>query len=603
MTSFPVELVHMFHLPGHLVPLNGAAVRPIRLYCNVFFKVCLGLRNLRASVHSLHRIIADLMSLNSNLNGNGKEVLMKSFIRPTTLSLLLPILIVTGCSHTIPETHRAPQPPAQLGKTPPTIAPLNADRKQSQAPESMLPVTLTADLTPVQRTIQAAVPERFTDEDQALTSPFANDYRWRFIREGEPEVSIQDGLVKYQAVYRGEIESAATRACRLDPLFPVLEGTGQLTLREQDQGFLVTMSDSKSSIHLKPESDSKCNMFNIAVKDQLAELFKQESINQHISQSVEQAGYSIPMQLVWDRLQEPMPVGQANNKLCLYGKARDFTIGSLKGTAQQTTIIGVARQTTVALYQTPCQKSEATSLKVHMDNTAAAGYEGEPYKILLSVPVPYAVVNQQLQDKLFHQEAKLPATFGDTTVTIERAVASDVNGRSLITVETSGNLNGSLYYWGTPRLEHDGNVITIPDLQMANETKIALDEVKAGYWQKVDAELLPRLRQAATIDLTQRIGNMKSALSGEHRSGWLAMDLFMAHQEAGQVSSTKDALVADVVLEGTASATGKLPVKQEVQSNATDRTPHKKAPDDNAPPKAARVPDDKASEGYTGLLH
>jgi Domain of unknown function (DUF4403) len=527
---------------------------------------------------------------------------MKSFIRPTTLSLLLPILIVTGCSHTIPETHRAPQPPPQLGKTPPTIAPLNADRKQSQAPESMLPVTLTADLTPVQRTIQAAVPERFTDEDQALTSPFANDYRWRFIREGEPQVFIQDGLVKYQAVYRGEIESTATRACRLDPLFPVLEGTGQLTLREQDQGLLVTMSDSKSSIHLKPESDSKCNMFNIAVKDQLAELFKQEAINQHMSQSVEKAGYSIPMQLVWDRLQEPMAVGQANNKLCLYGKAKNFTVGSLKGPAQQTTIVGVAQQTPVALYQTPCQKSSATPLKMTMDNTATAAHEGEPYKVLLSVPVPYAVLNQQLQDKLFHQEAKLPTTFGDT-LTIERVVASDVNGRTLLTVETKGDLNGSLYYWGTPRLEQDGNVITIPDLQIANETKIALDEVKGGYWQMVDAELQPRLRQASTIDLTQRIGNMKSALSGQHKSGWLAMDLLMARQEAGQVSSTKDAIVADVLLEGTASATGRLPVKQEVQGNATDGTPHKKAPDDNAPPKAARVPDDKASEGYTGLLH
>ncbi len=42
-------------------------------------------------------------------------------------------------------------------------------------------------------------------------------------------------------------------------------------------------------------------------------------------------------------------------------------------------------------------------------------------------------------------------------------------------------------------------MITIPDLQMANETKMALDKVKGGYWQMVDAELQPRLRHAATI--------------------------------------------------------------------------------------------------------
>jgi hypothetical protein len=232
-----------------------------------------------------------------------------------------------------------------------------------------------------------------------------------------------------------------------------------------------------------------------------------------------------------------------------------------------------------------------------MNNTAVAVQEGQPYRILLSVPVPYAVLNQQLQDKLFHQEAKLPTTFG-STLTIERAVASDVDGRSLLSVETSGDLSGTLYYWGTPRLEQEGNMITIPDLQMANETKMALDKVTGGYWKMVDAELQPRLRHAATIDLTQRIGNMKSALSGQHQSGGVVMDMLMGRQEAGQVTSTKDALVADVLLEGTASATTRLPMEQQAQSEATGRTLLKKAPTDNAPSKAARIPEDRTSEDF-----
>ena len=36
------------------------------------------------------------------------------------------------------------------------------------------------------------------------------------------------------------------------------------------------------------------------------------------------------------------------------------------------------------------------------------------------------------------------------------------------------------------------------------------------------------------------------------------MDMLIGRQEAGQVTSTKDALVADVLLEGTASATGPI---------------------------------------------
>ena len=76
----------------------------------------------------------------------------------------LVMLGLTACSHTIPETYTKPQAPPQLGKTPPVIQPLNATQKQAQAPESLLPVTMTADLTPVQKTIQAALPERFTEE-------------------------------------------------------------------------------------------------------------------------------------------------------------------------------------------------------------------------------------------------------------------------------------------------------------------------------------------------------------------------------------------------------------------------------------------------------
>jgi hypothetical protein len=201
---------------------------------------------------------------------------------------------------------------------------------------------------------------------------------------------------------------------------------------------------------------------------------------------------------------------------------------------------------------------------------------------------------------------------------IERVTASDVNGRTLLAVETSDAVKGTLYYWGTPQLEHEGNTIAIPDLQIANETKMALEEIKSGYWQMINDELLPRLRQASTIDFAQRIGTMKQALSGQHKSGGLAMDLLLAKQEPGQVVSTKDALVADVLLEGTASATGRLPVKQAsrtdvMQPVAGDKAPSvdtsgrndqvatpaeksdtiEKSPRVDRSPKEARIPDDE----------
>src|SRR6478752_5061420 len=85
-------------------------------------------------------------------------------MKSPTLPVCIAIFVLAGCSHTIPETATKPQAPPQLGKTPPVIQPLSAGQKQAQAPESLLPVTMTADLTPVQKTIQSAVPERFTEE-------------------------------------------------------------------------------------------------------------------------------------------------------------------------------------------------------------------------------------------------------------------------------------------------------------------------------------------------------------------------------------------------------------------------------------------------------
>lgn len=502
------------------------------------------------------------------------------------------VVLLAGCSHTIPPTQAMPQPPPQLGKTPLAIHPVSPGQKQAQAPESLLPITVTADLSPVQRTIQGALPSQFTE----INHPLEEDYRWRFVREGEPQVVIKDGLVRYQAQYRGEISSNAARACRLDPVYPVIEGTGRLILREQPQGLLVTLGEPQTSINLRPESDNKCNMFNVPLKTQLAELMRVEAVKQSVVRSVEEAGYVVPLTALWNRLQEPVAVKSANTQLCLYGKAKDVTVGSLKGPVDQTTITGIARQTPVAVFQTPCQlQTTLPPLKVHMDNAAAAVSDGQPYRVLLSVPVPYGVMNQQLQQQLFHQEMKLPTTFGPTMM-VERVTASDVSGRTLFAVETSGNVNGTLYYWGTPHLEPDGNLIIIPDLQMADETKIALDGIRTGYWQLVNNELKPRLEHASAIDLSQRIANMKTALSGQHKAGGLVMDLLLARQEAGQIVSTKDALIADIVLEGTASASGRLPITQQGSQGSREAmgaTPADGQLIESPLPKAALVPEER----------
>jgi len=478
--------------------------------------------------------------------------LQRSFI------LVSLVLLGNGCSHTIPEYSVKTIPPPQFSTPPPM-----ATQTVGQLPESVLPVTLTADLTPIQRTIEQAVPDGFTETKH----PLGVDFRWTFIRDGEPQVAIQDGLVTFRAAYRGDIEArASARACRLDPLYSVMDGTGQLALTQQGENLVFSLVNPQITMSLKPESDSKCNMFNIPVKDQLPELINQEALKQEIANAVKRATFKIPLHQVWEHLQGPLSVSIVpfNTQLCLYGKPTEIIVGNLKGTMQHTTVTGVARETPTAMYENVCHHPPVTPMKVSSGSVAA---EGRPFKILASIPIPYATLNHELRDKLFHQEMVLDTTFKDKVV-IEHVSAADANGRVLITLQTSGNLTGTIYYWGTPQLNDGGTVLTIPDLQMLSESKTALDSIKVGYWQLVDKELRDKVRKAATIDLSQRIGTMKTAMTGQHKSGDLTMDVLVARQHPERAYSTPQAVVADILLEGTASMAGRLPVEGAVQPSS-----------------------------------
>ena len=288
----------------------------------------------------------------------------------------------------------------------------------SHLPDSTLPVTLVIDLTPLERTLQTTMPERFTEAQH----PLGNDYRWDFVREGEPHVSIQDGWVRIHATYRGAIETKkALRGCRLDPLYPVLDTMGQLEIGQEGNVFVLNLKNPQTVLALKPESENKCNMFNSPVNDQLAKLLNRGTLVQRIKQTVDAGGFQIPLQEVWTRLQAPVAVNVAtfNTQACIYGKPAEMAIGSLRGTGQRTTIPLVVKETPTATFENSCGKpSSDSAMKV---TAGAALLEGQPYKVLASVTVPYAVVNQGLQEKLFHQPMKV----GGKEMVIEQATASD----------------------------------------------------------------------------------------------------------------------------------------------------------------------------------
>ena len=477
-----------------------------------------------------------------------------------SLALLCCLFVAVACSHTLPQYTANSVPPPQY--TAPASGAIQVP--VSHLPDSMLLVTLVIDLTPLERTLQTTMPERFTEAQH----PLGKDYRWDFVREGEPHVSIQDGWVSIHATYRGAIEAKeALRGCRLDPLYPVLETTGQLEIGQEGHVFVLSLKNPQMTIDLKPESESKCNMFNSPVNDQLAELLNRSTLVQSVKQAVEAGRFQIPLQQVWTRLQAPVAVNVAtfNTQACIYGKPAEMAMGTLKGTGQRTTIPIVVKETPTATFEHSCGKPSDSAMKV---TSGAALLEGQPYKVLASVTVPYSVVNQGLQEKLFHQPMKVEGK----DIVIEQATASDSSGKVLMTIRTAGNLNGRIYYWGTPRLEGGGSTLTFPDLQMAPESKIMLDNIKVGYWQQVDQSLRNKVQEAAHVDLSDRIATMQSAITGTHTSGEVTTAMAVAHQQPQRAYSTAGALVADILFEGTASVTA--PVAMETHPTV-EQTPNK----------------------------
>lgn len=470
------------------------------------------------------------------------------------------LLFTAACSHTIPQHTANPAPPPQYSAP----ATANIQTPVSQLPDSALPVTLVVDLTPLEQALQTTMPERFSE----ARHPLRNDYRWDFVRDGAPQVSIQDGLVTIHSTYTGDIEARAlTRGCRLDPVYPVLDTTGQLDLRQEGDFLVIGLKNPQTTIGLKPESESKCNMFNIPVKDQLAELVNRGALVEDVKRAVDEGGFKIPLQQVWTRLEAPVAVNvvNINTQACLYGKPAEMAIGTLKGDVHRTIIPIMVKETPTATFESSCGKPSTSSMKV---TSGSALLEGQPYKVLASVAVPYSVLEQALQEKLYHQQMTFGGMMKDKVV-IDQMTASDSAGKVLLAVRTTGDLNGTIYYWGTPRLEGGGSVLTIPDLQMAPESKKMLDDIKVGYWQLIDQQLRERLQTAARVDLTDRIARMKTAMTGTHKSGDMTMDVRMARQQPQRAYSTPGALVADILFEGTASASAPVAMETGPASGKT----------------------------------
>ncbi len=470
------------------------------------------------------------------------------------LPVLFSALLLGACSHSIPKSSSKPVPPPLTSAVPTFPAQAKEDVR---APVSLIPVQLKTDLTTIQTAIRNAIPERITEAGH----PLGQEFRWTFLRTGEPEVHIQDGLVAIHAEYKGDIESrGSSRACRLDPLYASIDSTGKLTMVQNGDALSFGFDPAQTAVATKPDSDARCNMFNVPISEQLPDLFGLTEIKTALAEAVHPKEFAIPLQRIWDDLGGPlsMPVASLNTRACMYGNPREMILDGQKGTTQETVISGTAKEMPFITYEPTCTEAAPT---VALVNSGSVSSEGKPYTLTARIPFSYQQLSHQLQSKLFHRSVFLDSA-SDSAV-IERVSASDANGRSLVAIDMSGDLKGTIYYWGTPRLDEGGRSITVPDLQMANESKAAIDSIRIGYWQLVDRELNSTLRQAMTVDISPQVDRLKQTVTGTHRSGGTTMDILITRQQPDHVRSSSQGITATIMLEGTANASGQVTLEEQ----------------------------------------
>lgn len=289
-----------------------------------------------------------------------------------------------------------------------------------------------------------------------------------------------------------------------------------------------------------------------------ARWFDPQTWKQHLARSSEVDTVTMPVSEIWKDLNMPMsvPITAMNSRICLYGQPTEILFGRPQGSMEQTSFHAMVRQSPVATYEPACSAVAHKPMMARSSQMSTPPAAADtPYKILASVAIPYTTLNQSFQYRLFHQSMRLES--GEPVI-VEKVTASDATGRVLLSVELTGGLHGTVYYWGVPQLQQNGRLLAIPDLQMADESKRALDTFKLGYWQLIDQHLRSQLREAATIDLAKYVDTMKAALTGQHKAGGVTLDLLVAEQRAQQARMSENAILVYYLMEGTASATSHL---------------------------------------------
>lgn len=457
------------------------------------------------------------------------------------ITFLVVLGCILGCGRGIP-THTANPPALTIQLVPPA--------------EGVVSTTLRSDLTVIQPLLEQQFEPRFIERGHPLESK----YRWDFLRVSGPTMSIVNGQVIVTASYAGDFETKFFPGCHLKPVFPIITVSCRPGLAEKEGKWIVGALAPDCEVTLGPRSDTDCSVLKKDVRALLLAALNGDAIKGKATAAILHASLSFSASEAVARLAGPfvlkLPDG---HKAYLYPGLTEIASGPVAGQPAAAEMRIMAR-----CYPSMIVRDSPRPSTRPIKQSSGPIPAGTPFKIQVAVGVPYSVFTEQLK-KHFRENPNI--TVGKGTMQVVDVYAADANGRLLVAAKVKGDLRGTIFMWGTPTLRANRTILEVPDLQLSLESKRAIDHIKVGVAEVIFGDLSSRIQPLLRCDLASSIQRLESAISGSHTTANVTLVLNVhASLAPGDepLYSRPEAMVANVLLQGSATADVTAPLKNAV---------------------------------------
>jgi Domain of unknown function (DUF4403) len=444
-------------------------------------------------------------------------------------------LIGYGQTHRIPPLPHEPVPPP-AAPPPPTG-------------ESHVRMNVDVDRNKVTAVAATAFPRNVGWEN--------NDVKVTFQLESGPTAYIYPpqgndpahlGIV---ATYTGDVETKSFAfGCHLHLVHPFPYIRIYPGLEQVGNTWNIGAADVKAQIGLRQDSDVTClgGPFSRNVEPQvLNALNGSAQFSQVIQSLTDKVRIREHYIQGWIDFAAPQAfsTGSANELLCVYPRISSIATGPVKPKGNSAEMVVSFEMSPITQLAASCPAGVTQPIDLKPGTTdLAPGVD-----LHATLPMLYSDLSPKMEAKLTGI-SRLQLESRPFQVT--KASVKDARGRVLVALDLAGQIDGRAYFWGTPGLNAANSAIVFPDLQLADESRNAIESLKPGLANLFVNAVRDRVIQASEIDISEAVAKVQRALDGTHPDQKTSLNIQLSAADPESVYSTPAAIFVGLHIAGSA---------------------------------------------------